>query len=43
MADSLHAMSHNLPNILKTVYDEDRVRLEDSYVDEMNHLKMHEQ
>lgn len=40
-ADKIHSMSHNFPNILKTIYTEDRDRSKDQSVDEMVHLEMH--
>ena len=41
-ADRIQEMSHSLPAILKTIYMEDKARVEEQSYDEMTHLKQHE-
>ena len=41
-ANKIHNMNHNLPNILKTVYDEDRERQMDENNDEVQAIKYYE-
>ena len=38
-ADKMHSMNHNLPNILKTIYAEDKLRMVEQSEDEMAVLK----
>lgn len=38
-ANKIHNMNHNLPNILKTVYDEDKERQMDENNDEVQVIK----
>ena len=41
-ADKIHLMSHNLPNILRTIYREDQLRMQEQSEDEMAVLKAFE-
>ena len=41
-ADKIHLMSHNFPNILKTIYQEDKLRMREESEDEMAVLKAFE-
>ncbi len=41
-ADKIHHMSHNFPNILKTIYHEDKMRMKEQSEDEMAVLKAFE-
>ena len=41
-ADKIHLMSHNFPNILKTIYHEDKLRMREESEDEMAVLKAFE-
>jgi hypothetical protein len=41
-ADKIHAYSDNIPNILKTIYEEDKMRMKDQSADEMAVLKAFE-
>lgn len=41
-ADKIHLMSHNFPNILKTIYKEDKLRMKEESEDEMAVIKAFE-
>lgn len=41
-AAKMHSMNHNLPNILKTIYAEDKLRMVEQSEDEMAVLKSFE-
>ena len=42
-ADKIHSMNHNFPNILNTIYHEDKLRMKEQSEDEMAVMKLFEQ